>query len=301
MLSYLFSSLSRFPPPEKWASLVSLEGLYSTLLFGLFFVAAGCVRAFRFGFLLRRTANIAWRKVVTAFPWLFMIGAFTPFRLGEGARASWAQDNGGVASEALAYWFGERLADLMCLFLITALSFSMIPDLPKYASSMSVVFFWALIFGYVFLWLAHGRFANWAERVPILETMGLSLFFNTFSYMNDYKAHAILIASTFMIWILMTAGFFFAITTYLGAVPISGVSLTLGAVNLTNLVSVAPGNVGGYQSAAVGALSSFDIYEEDALLISILMNGTNMLLTLCFGVIGWVAQFSNKRQLRRPN
>ncbi|MEE4209835.1 MAG: lysylphosphatidylglycerol synthase transmembrane domain-containing protein [Parvularcula sp.] len=293
LLVFLARSLSRLPSAEEWKAFLDADALKAFFFFALMFTLALVLRAYRFGILMRQIAPLPWREIAAGFPWLFLIGAVTPFRLGEGMRGVWASKRGLSASAALGYWVAERMFDLIALSVITIAGFTLSARSPV-EWPLLVVFLGAVAVFYVLLW---GRSAWIASLVGRLPTVGsrLKTLVLSFAFMQNARLHALTIGLTLAIWIVMTTGFWGAFTLLLDApVPFALALAVTGAVNFAALLSGAPANVGSFQAAVVVCFLAYGLSSEAGLMASVVPQTAGLMTTVLFGFMGLAASRSSR-------
>lgn len=286
LIYFLSRALDRLPGPDEWRAYLNSKTLIAVLGFAACFALATILRTLRFGFLVRRSADISWVSIFLAFPWLFFLGAITPFRLGEGYRAVWIRKHGGTSSEALGFWFGERFTDLAVLTTLFLAGTLLAPLAGEVVSTNLVYVILGLCaFGYAILWFAHGLIADLMERLGFVPRALITLM-RSFSYMKDFVAHGSILSLTLAIWAVVSLGFWFVLLL-LGSNSALGLGAALaamGAVNFTALLSAAPANVGSYQAAMVGALALYGTGTAEGLILAILVQAVGLLTTIVMGV-----------------
>lgn len=286
LLFFLIKALGKFPSLEEWQQYWTADTAKAMFCFSLFFGVATALRTWRFGWLLRQISTISWKRISLAFPWLFLLGAITPFRLGEGYRAIWIQKHeNDLIGHAIGYWFAERFSDLMllCIFLIIGLGFA--GRVGNYSDWLVSLVLGLGVVAYLCLWLFSGRFVNWSRTksfIPILITNSAS----SFSYMRSLPVHLGVVGGTVLIWLAMATAFYSALAFLLGPNENSFVLAVavLAAVNLAGLFSAAPGNLGSYQAAVVGIFLLYGLSSDEGLIVSVILQSAGLVTTLFLGI-----------------
>jgi hypothetical protein len=285
LIFFVVQSIDTLPDVKAWESLVSRRALEAFLAFAVAYLLALILRTYRFGFLIRRFAPVPWRDIVLSFPWLFLIGAVTPFRLGEGMRGVWAQKRNISVSSTLGYWVVERVCDIMALGVITVIGFALATS--STVSSISIAILLGLaILAYGILWSFYDRIADVLLKVPKIGS-GLARLVLAFSFMRDRNLHLRLVAITALIWAVMAIGFAAAFAIYLAEpLPLSLALAAAGAVNFAALLSGAPGNLGAFQAAIVACFIAYDLPAEKGLMASFIPQSAGLLTILVAGSMG---------------
>jgi uncharacterized membrane protein YbhN (UPF0104 family) len=285
LIFFVIQSIDTLPDAETWENLVSRRAVEAFLAFAAAFSLALVLRTYRFGFLIRRLAPIPWHDIALSFPWLFLIGAVTPFRLGEGMRGVWARERNIPISSTLSYWVVERVCDLMALGVITVVGFALATS--STVSSIYIALLLGLaVLAYGVLWSFHNRIAALLAKVPKIGT-GLGNMVLGFSFMRDSSLHLRVVAVTGLIWAVMVIGFAAAFTIYLAEpLPLTLALAATGAVNFAALLSGAPGNLGAFQAAVVACFIAYGLPAENGLMASFIPQSAGLLTILLVGSIG---------------
>lgn len=284
---FLWKAVDNLPDRDNWR-LFQYQGAYKAMLaFAAFFILALALRSIRFGVLARQSAPVPWPGIILAFPWIFMIGAITPFRLGESYRAIWIRKHGGTSSRMIGYLFGERFSDLVILCTLLLVGLVSAPVVGA-SSETDVVylFLFLAVAGYALLWLASLN-AGRIERMLHGRAHFAVDLLGAFSYMRQPRLHLATIALSVSIWAAMAAAFYSALLLMdvSPAVGLAGALCCLGAVNLAGLLSAVPGNVGSFQAAMVASLIMFNVPAVDALVASVVLQVAGLTTTFALGFL----------------
>lgn len=292
---FLYGSLDRLPSRSEWANVIAQGGGPAMAVFGLAFFAAFVLRLLRFGVMTRRGVSVPWSEIVRAFPWLFMLGAITPFRLGEGMRAHWVQRQGGSGLTAVGNWAAERWTDLIMLVVFLSLGIAAVAVEGFGVAAIAVIML-VLIAGYLLVWLCRPLLMQIAGRLPVARE-AVQRLISSFDYMSDIRLHATIVVMTMLIWVFMTLGFWAALSFILDMpVPVALALGCVGAVNLIALVSAAPGNLISFQAAMVAVMTAWGYSAVDALLASILIQSTGLIIAITLGLLSWGVQMLRARR-----
>ncbi|MBW4710804.1 flippase-like domain-containing protein [Roseobacter sp. YSTF-M11] len=292
---FLYASLDRLPSRSEWAEVIARGGGPAVAAFGAAFFAAFVLRLLRFGVLTRRSVPVRWSGIIRAFPWLFMLGAVTPFRLGEGVRAHWVQRQGGSGVTAVGNWAAERWTDLILLVVFLSLGIAAVA-VEGFGAAAVTLLMAGLIAGYLLVWFGRPRLMQVAGRLPVAREAAQRLI-RSFDYMSDTRLHATIVLMTLAIWALMALGFWAALSLILDTpVPVALALGCVGAVNLIALVSAAPGNLVSFQAAMVAVMTAWGHSAVDALLASILIQSTGLTIAISLGLLSWGAQVLRARR-----
>lgn len=288
MIVFMARQLEALPAPAVWAQLTDPAGLAALGAFGACFAAALVLRAVRFGVLVRRVRALSWGEIAPGFFWIFLLGAVTPFRLGEAYRAVWLKQKGGEAAAGVGLWAGERITDLLTLLLLLFLGLALAPQTPDYAALPLAGIVGGAILAYAVVWLRGDALTAWLRRrgAPggALNAMGV------FAYMKDARTHVFTVLITLVIWLVMAAGFWagLQITAPDTAISPAAALLAVSAVNLAALISGAPANVGSFQAAFIAAVALYAAPLERAFVASVGIQATGLAIAVIAGLAGWV-------------
>lgn len=288
-----FAFRSKLPSAEVWRSVYSQEFRSAGFHFILLFSLALFLRSIRFGILFHLCAFVSLARSILLFPWIFTVGAFTPFRLGEGVRLLWVNRFGGSKSLALVYFFAERFSDLLCLLIILLVGSYRFLSLSEYSAEIFCFMLAVVLAVYLIIWKWHDFMAELAySRFEGRFGKVLGDFLTGFNYMNNFPLHMSVLLLTIAIWVIMITAFFcmFNATLRLDE-TLPAAALTLASVNLAGLFSFIPGNTGSYHLAALGSLSAFGVQVEIGIVTITVMHGLNILTTFFWGVLSRLAMF----------
>lgn len=283
LMWFVFRSVGTLPGRAEWAEMLAQGGGQAFAAFALCFVTAMALRAARFGYLIRKAAAVPWRDIALAFPWLFMLGGVTPFRLGDAARADWVRRRGGSGPQTLGLWVAERATDMLMLVTLGLGSLAFAPSTG--GLQIPLMFIAVLVLaGYVGLALVlgrdHGAGGQTGWRKAVIEAA------SGFRYMRQPRRHAAVLALSVAIWAVMGAGFWLGLGLALDQnVPVSMAVLCMCAVNLAGVLSAAPGNIGSFQAAALLVLGLYGINAEPALISSTILQAAGLSLTIVLGLL----------------
>lgn len=284
---FLWKAVEKLPTWEDWQRYQSGNTYKALSAFAAFFILALVLRTVRFGVLARQAAPIPWHRIAFGFPWIFMIGAVTPFRLGEGYRAVWIRKHGGTSSRIIGYLFGERFSDLVILSTLLVIGLVSAPTVGG-GIGKNLVFALLLLtlLGYFSLWMA-SLYAHRLEQMLRGRANFAVELLDAFSYMRHPGLHLGTIALSISIWMAMAAGFYSALLllNISPSVGFAGAVCALGAVNLAGLLSATPGNVGSFQAAMVASLIMFNVQATDALIASVIIQAAGLGSTLSLGFL----------------
>jgi hypothetical protein len=287
LIYFLVKTLDKFPAAETWYENFSPDKIMKLLGFGVFFTLAYILRCYRFGYLLRLTAAVEWKVIIKAFPWLFLLGAISPLRLGEAYRAVWVRKHQGNSSETLGYWIAERFTDLifLVLFLCLGVIFRLNTDI-----QYSILFYFILILmvaGYLILWTQTSNLSNLMRYFKIPQPL-ISVV-RSFHYMKNTKVHLKVVGLTALIWTLMGAGFTVGLSGFVDTPYLIIFALTSAAlVNLSAVVSIMPGNLGSFQAAVIVTAIWYHVDVENAFIGSVFIQSIALLLTIAYGVSAYI-------------
>lgn len=296
---FLVRALDQMPAAEDWERLSTPEGLRAMGLFAACFAAALVLRAVRFAFLTRLTLPVPLHQMLLAFPWLFLLGAITPFRLGEGMRVHWVRQQGGAGAAAFGNWAAERWSDLVVL-----LTFLVLGLAPVTVAEMEGARLWvlsgAVAGGYLLFWTCRPVLRRAAERTQVGRDFSLRLL-DSFSYMSDWRLHLTVMAMTGVIWLLMALGFWVALSLLLSAsVPPAMALGCLAAVNLFALLSATPGNLVSFQAAVIAVAGAWGFGATDALVASVAIQSSGLAVAILAGLAARIGMSLEAMRNTRP-
>ncbi|WP_436640556.1 lysylphosphatidylglycerol synthase domain-containing protein [Microbaculum sp. FT89] len=267
----LVSLVERFPPTDRWWAFLTPDRVAALSWFAALFALATMMRALRFGVLVRSSVAVGWPAVLTTFPWLFMIGALTPFRLGEGLRAVWIRKYGGSSGEAIGFMVGERAIDFLILLLFGLLGLALAPTTGDLSATAPAAVLVVAIAGLVAATLMGPRLAELAGRVPLLARFGVPQLILAVGFLRHGGLGVIAMGLSIAIWLVMALAFLIPLNAMVGLTSVGGALLGVAAVNLIRILSPAPGNIGSYQAAMVAALFLYGVSAEDGLIAGVLL------------------------------
>ncbi len=267
----LFQLVERFPPMERWWGFLTPDRLAAIAWFAVLFVVANLLRALRFGILVRSSVPVGWPAVLTTFPWLFMIGALTPFRLGEGLRAVWIRKYGGSSGEAIGFMVGERALDLLMLLVLGVLGLVLAPSTGDMSPVIPAIVLAGAAAALVAATAMGPRLAAIAGRYGPLARLGVPQMILAIGFLRRRHLGAATIGLSIVIWLVGALSFYIPLYAMVGVASIGGAFLSIAAVNLIRIVSPAPGNIGSYQAAMVAALLLYRVSAEDGLIVAVLL------------------------------
>lgn len=284
LMWFVIQSVEKLPGRAEIADFAQAGALPGMAVFALLFLVALVLRALRFGYLIRKAVPIRWSRILIVFPWLFMIGAVTPFRLGDVVRANWVQRHGGSGPHTIGLWLAERATDMLCLVTFGLVGVALTPSADVHRPVL-LGLAGIILVGYFSLSFAH----RLERRLPWRSLQGV---LSGFSYMRVPREHMRILVSSIVIWSVMAAAFWSGLSLALGdVVPLPMVLTCMAFVNLAALISAAPGNIGSFQAAAILALGFFGISAETALLVSSALQAGGLGLTLLAGAVSRMSRF----------
>ncbi|MEM9580134.1 MAG: lysylphosphatidylglycerol synthase transmembrane domain-containing protein [Pseudomonadota bacterium] len=284
LLWFVWQSVEKLPGRAEIAAFAGAGALEALAAFAVLFTLALVLRALRFGYLIRRVAPIGWREILVAFPWLFMIGAVTPFRLGDLVRAEWVRARGGDGPHTIGLWLAERATDMLCLVTLGLVGMALTPAAESYRPVLLTLTA-GVLGAYVLLSLS----PLFERHIPVDS---LRRVLAGLSYLHHPREHLRILLASFVIWAVMTAAFWVGLWLALDQpVPLAMALLCVTFVNLAALISAAPGNIGSFQAAAILSLGFFGIPAETALLVSSALHAGGLGVTLCAGLFSRFFQF----------
>jgi uncharacterized membrane protein YbhN (UPF0104 family) len=285
LICALLAFVERFPPAERWWAFLTPDRLAALGWFAGLFIVSTLLRSVRFGVLVRSSAPVGWSAVLTAFPWLFMLGALTPFRLGEGLRAVWIRKYGGSPGEAIGFLVGERAIDLLMLLVMGTLGLLMAYSPGGVSAAVPALFLVFFVAVLTVATLMGPRLAIAAGRVGVLGRLGVPRLILAVAFLRRRHLALPMIGLSVAIWAGMAVAFLIPLQAMVGLSSIGGACLSVAAVNLIRIVSPAPGNIGSYQAAMVAALLLYGVSAEDGLIAAVLLQVAMLTVMVGQGVL----------------
>jgi len=284
LIYFLSKTLKTFPDIDTWRENIGERQIRGLLGYSVCFLLAYIIRTWRFGYLVRLTTDISWKKIAIDFPWLFLIGALTPLRAGESYRAIWIQKHNGSSGEVLGYWFAERFTDLIIVLtiLLTGLSYltETVSGSLRYLCSSLLL---AMFTSYLLVWFFQKQILFRLQSFPVPKL--ITDFILAFDYMNRQRIHCYVVLSSLAIWGFIVLGFWFGFKGfYETSTTIPFVFVVATLTNITALISVAPGNIGGFQAATVLAATWFVIDKDTAFISSVFLQSTGLSISIFIGI-----------------
>lgn len=278
ILRLLYTNLQRVDLGRALAIATNHEVLPAVLGFTVLFLAAQCVRAYRFGYLLRTRVELGWETIVVGFCRLFFAGAVSPFRLGEAYRGVWIRRHADASGDVMALWLGERFLDLATLVVMFLVGIGAVGVVDQRSAGVLVGVGGLLAGGYAMVSVKLGWIRDRLGRTaaPAVVTR----FVDGFGYMSDRRLHGAVLVQTVIIWALMTASFaaFIVLSPELDPIGPRATLALIAGINLSSVFSVTPGNVGGFQ--AVFVYLGAAMHDDPTVLAgyAILLQATNLLV-----------------------
>lgn len=103
------------------------------------------------------------------------------------------------------------------------------------------------------------------------------------SCLRDFKTNFILILISICIWTAVALGFYFYLDSFFPSMHWTVALAVMGAVNLSSLVSLVPGNLGMFELTSVAMLVIFSIPAPDAIVATIGYHSIMLLFTVLCG------------------
>lgn len=284
LLAFLVRAVDRLPAASEWADAWQAGLGGSALAFGLAFTGAFVLRGVRFGLQVRDLHLVSWKFILRDYPWLAMLGAITPFRLGEAYRAVWMRGQRGRASDAIGLLVGERVTDLVLLLMIFGAGLGLAPSQDFAVLRYALVLLPAGIAAYVAMVLVSPALARRLEKASD-RTSSLVRMLDALAYLRHPVRHARMLGISLAIWALMILAFYTALEP-LGMSrgdTIAAAMACLAAVNLAGLLSGAPGNFGGFHASMLAVMLVYGQPVETVLMIAVIIQGVGLGLMVLYG------------------
>lgn len=294
---FFWRSLERLPTRQEIRTFIEQGAGAAMLAFAGFFLLALGVRTLRFGYLLRKAAPLAWTEIARAFPWLFMIGAITPFRMGDVARAGWMRRQGGSGAHTIGLWIAERATDMLCLVIMGLWGLALAPKSESFRAPLILLAICVLLgyLGLAVIELLWNRWRNGRAATGVAGTVENMI--SGFAYMRNPRLHGAMLGLSLLIWTLMASAFWAGLTLTLGeSATVSMALLCMVFVNFAALISAAPGNIGSFQAAFIVAVQFYGVSAEAGLLVSSALQAAGLSTTLAAGLLARVAMTFHNRQ-----
>ena len=279
LLRQSFQSLPTF---DEISSAISDNADLTLLALGAsFFLFAMLARVVRFHFMMHSIVPFSRCEAAAIFCWSFFLGAISPFRAGESVRILWARQHGVDVTGTVAIWFVERSADLYTITTISLCSAMVVFDYLQVVQGIALgISLLSLPMVMMFYLLRSPT----KIMIPLLARLP-----NTIASRLDFmRSYRFLIGSallTFVIWLLMGLMFYFSYGAFVENLSFHGAAFLLGVVNLSFLLAFLPGNLVGYQSAAIFALGLLGVTPTIGLAASIAVYAVTFLVIFILGAV----------------
>jgi uncharacterized protein (TIRG00374 family) len=116
------------------------------------------------------------------------------------------------------------------------------------------------------------------------------------SHIRDVKTNFVLLLITTFIWSAVALGFYFYLSSFFSNIHWTVAVAVMIVVNLSNLISLVPGNLGMFELTAVATLVIFSIPPSDALVATIGYHSLTLLFTVFCGLL---AKFALQKKGQR--
>jgi len=296
LVFFLFKSLKKLPTNEEWVSYMSQNMVKAIFSYVGCFLFAMTLRAIRFGYLLKQFVKVPWKDIFIDFPWLFLLGAITPFRLGEGYRAIWVRNYGDHSAAVIGLWVTERIADMGMLAFILLVSVGLNPNTPNKWQFVFVFMATLCLSGYFILWLIVWLYQQ--NKIKCFHSTQLYNLVSSMGALNTRKHHLVLLSSTAVIWIAIVIGFWCVMSANASSNTLLFSSCSVALVNFAGIFSFIPGNAGGYQAVVVTAAPYFDYDVTTAFAASIILMSVALVLTIIVGTIFYIIRKTQPKYVR---
>lgn len=276
------------------------NGWSSAIYAFIAFSFAMALRSYRFTSLAVDNADRVFRhRTFIIFPWLFMVSALGPFRIGEGAKIIWLTKERQSPLTSSATLALERIIDLVTLIIIGAGGLIYIPEIisivPTNYLFLLIVLLLICIAIIVFLILKADTIDNSLmknrgnHRTSAAIAGQLVKVKNGFNNISSKKQFVGQIFISLCIWMAMAAGFSFLVRDFFPQVNILLCGSLVAAVNLTAIISFMPGNVGTFQLSASAILFLAGIEFTDSLTFTVLLHVVSLLTVISWGCISRIS------------
>ena len=254
-------------------------------------------RAYRWKHMIMPIKDIPMPRLFSITMIGFMANNVLPFRLGEFVRAySLASKEQVSKSASMATIFVERIVfDLLMLLVIFGVVLLVSPLIVVEELKMGAIV--TVIAGLIGLILAiylssrGERDSHILKRIlnimprrirPVIENV-VTRFSTGLEFMRDGKRVFWASFHTLMIWIIMGLSNYFIFLAFGHPLPIAASFVLLVVVSILIMVPSSPGFVGVYHFGAVLSLGFYNVYEEEAISIALVMHATQFLVITLVG------------------
>lgn len=279
LLSKSFQSLPTF---DELATAISdhADPILLALGGGLLFCAT-LVRASRFYFMMNSVVPLVRSEAAAIFFWSFFLGAISPFRAGESVRFLWANEQGVNVTAAAAVWFVERCADVYTITVISLCSALMVFNYIQVGPGIALG---CGLLTLPFLLVCYLLKSHVTIKLPFLARLPNAITSKLY-FMRSYRFLFGFAILTLLTWLLMGLMFYVSYSAFVENLSYRGAALLMGLVNLSFLVAFLPGNLVGYQSAAIFALGLVGVDPTTGLAASIVVYAIRFAIILILGVV----------------
>lgn len=227
----------------------------------------------------------------------FMANNVLPFRLGEFVRAYSLSSKEQVSKSAsMATIFVERIVfDLLMLLLIFGVVLLVSPLIVveelKIGAIVTVITGLIGLLGAFYISTRAERDSHILKRIltflpqrvrPKIEDVVIR-FATGLVFMRDRKRLFWVSFHTLMIWVVMGLSNYFIFLAFGHSLPIAASFVLLVVVSILIMVPSSPGFVGVYHGGAVLSLGFYNVYQEEALSIALVMHATQFLVITLVG------------------
>lgn len=274
---------------ELWIGLTKADYIY-LLPAILINIVQIYLRALRWGYLIEPVKKMGSYNLFSATAIGFMANNILPARLGEfvKAYAIGKQENVSV-SASFATIIVERILDLLTVFILMFLVFYAV-DLPyesakaekmlKYGGGMLALIFLVMLILLFYFKNNKERFKNLANKVmkpiSLRAANKMSKFLDAFASGLSVlqRGHHLIpiIFHSFIIWVLSAVPIYIILISFGYVLPFSVSLFILVVLSLAVAIPSAPGFIGTFHYACALGLGLFNVPEEEALSVAIILH-----------------------------
>jgi uncharacterized membrane protein YbhN (UPF0104 family) len=271
--SVAFFALRRneWPAAGQWRWLLTPANLLPGAVLAGFVIVSVLLRGLRWSVLVSTGNAIERWRLVAGFGWCFLVLQAIPFRGGEPYRILWIKLRGGSAAQAAAGAILDRLIDAVVMCSILGIAVISQPEFSKLVGMRTA----AILLCGGLIALAATIFAAPAVLRSLIRRLRSNRFTNILEHALAGLT-ATMPDSWYLSVILLTVaswgGMACAFSIYLSSTLGTGWPLALGvlaAVNLSGILTIAPGNVGIFEAVTVAILVAAHVAPDAALIAAI--------------------------------
>lgn len=286
------------PSGDEWLRAVSFETLSALVSLAGLLLLTMLLRGIRWARLVNPHFHMPWRQAIPLYGWGFLLMTFSPFRMGDLARAWWIKRDGGSGFAAVGSIIAERVTDVAVVLLFLGLSVWVLQPSDPVWRLVSQVLTLLTVTGYAALAYGSRPVSRWLrDRLAVLPgedsrrgrmypaLLRLTRILEGLACIQFTAATLWIVLLTLFIWLGIISGCHLYLLTFFPDLHWSTTMAVLAVVNFSSLFWAIPGNLGMYEMGAVATLAAFGIDKAEALVAITGMHAVVLLSVLLYGGI----------------